>query len=67
MISNYELGKHIQEQVLMTIVAELDFYAYFTSEPKRFYEGPLFFRSQSAATKRAGICKLSDRISKGNL
>ena len=55
MISNYELGKtHPGASKLMTIVAELDFpYAYFTSEPKRFYEGATFFRSQSAATKRA--------------
>ncbi|AUW97130.1 helix-turn-helix domain-containing protein [Streptococcus pluranimalium] len=55
MISNYELGKtHPGASKLMTIVAELDFpYTYFTSEPKRFYEGATFFRSQSAATKRA--------------
>lgn len=55
MISNYELGKtYPGASKLMTIVAELDFpYTYFTSEPKRFYEGATFFRSQSAATKRA--------------
>lgn len=54
MISNYELGKtYPGASKLMTIVAELDFpYTYFTSEPKRFYEGATFFRSQSAATKR---------------
>ena len=55
MISNYELGKtQPGANKLMAIIAELNFpYNYFTSEPKRFYEGATFFRSQSAATKRA--------------
>ena len=55
MISNYELGKtQPGANNLLAIVSELDFpYNYFTSESKSFYEGATFFRSQSAATKRA--------------
>lgn len=55
MISNYELGKtQPGANNLLAIVSELDFpYNYFTSESKNFYEGATFFRSQSAATKRA--------------
>ncbi|WP_162011079.1 helix-turn-helix domain-containing protein [Streptococcus sp. S784/96/1] len=55
MISNYELGKtYPGASKLLTIVSELDFpYTYFTSETRNFYEGATFFRSQSAATKRA--------------
>lgn len=55
MISNYELGKtQPGANNLLAIVSELDFpYNYFASESKSFYEGATFFRSQSAATKRA--------------
>lgn len=55
MISNYELGKTQPGATkLLAIVSELNFpYHYFTSEDKGFYEGATFFRSQSAATKKA--------------
>jgi len=55
MVSNYELGKsYPRGKTLLSLIESLNFpLSYFTSEVKPMYRGATFFRSQSAATKKA--------------
>ena len=55
MVSNYELGKTTPSaNSLLALVEVLDFPSnFFTKDTRAIYEGATYFRSQTAATKKA--------------